>query len=149
MVAAVPLRRRPPLWVGAGLGVVGMAPCEVTEAMSGTGGPGIDGAGCTPGNWGLGLGGEGEAPHPPEKVFGERTSNNRFCGGATGGFAKIGSSLEPEGLPVVGLNCTDPLWLWLWPGLQVLSLILIRGGLLAAGRGTGSPLEVVRSLAMR
>ena len=91
-------------------------------------------------------GGEREAPHPPEMVFGERTPN-KFSGGATGGSAKIGSSLEPEGLPAVDLNCTDPLWLW--PGLQVLSLILIRGGLLAAGRGTGSPLEVVRSLAMR
>ena len=59
----------------------------------------------------------------------------------------MGSSLEPDGLPVVGLSGKD--LLWLWPGLPVLSLILIRGGLAEAGKETGSPLGVVRSLAMR
>ena len=49
-VVAAPLRRRPPLWVGAGLGVVGMAPGEVTEAMNGTEDPEFAGAGRTPGD---------------------------------------------------------------------------------------------------
>ena len=34
-VVAAPLRRRPMLGLGAGLGAVGMAPGVVTEAMSG------------------------------------------------------------------------------------------------------------------
>ena len=79
-------------------------------------------------------------------AFGERTPS-KFPGGKTGGPDKMGSSLEPDGLPVVGLGGKD--LLWLWPGLPVLSLILIRGGLVEAGKETGSPLGVVRSLAMR
>ena len=79
-------------------------------------------------------------------TFGERTPS-KFAGGETGGPGKMGSSLEPDGLPVAGLGGKD--LLWLWPGLPVLSLILIRGGLVEAGKETGTPLGVVRSLAIR
>ena len=92
----------------------------------------------------LRLGGEGEAPLSPEVTFGERTPS-KFAGGETGGPGKMGSSLEPDGLPVVGLGGKDLFWL----GLPALSLTLIRGGLVEAGKETGSPLGVVRSLAIR
>ena len=57
----------------------------------------------------------------------------------------MGSSLEPDGLPAGGLGGKDLFWL----RLSALALALGRAGLVEAGKETGSPLGVVRSLAIK
>ena len=65
------------------------------------------------------------------------------AGDGTGGTGGIGSSLEPDGLPKGGPEGKDLFWFLL------LALALGRAGLLEAGMEMGSPVDVVRSLAIK